>query len=181
MENYKKNWFKYITLFVACFLIRLIPFRSPNIEPILTTQMPFAKRHGKLAGFSFGFLSIILYDLSVGQVGVWTFVTSITYGLIGIWAGFYFRNRNGSKSDYVKFAVISTLLFDIVTGLSIGPIFYGQSFVEAVVGQIPFTALHLLGNISFAYLLSPVIYNFVTSNKKSEIPFLFKILNYKHI
>src|SRR3989344_5678264 len=32
METYKKNWFKYLVGFIACLLIRLIPFLPPNIH-----------------------------------------------------------------------------------------------------------------------------------------------------
>jgi hypothetical protein len=55
------------------------------------------------------------------------------------------------------YAVIATIVYDAVTGLTIGPLFFHQSFLVSLVGQIPFTLLHLLGNVSFAIVLSPVI------------------------
>jgi len=181
METYKKNWFKYIVGFVICLLIRLIPFRPPNIEPILATQMPFAKAYGKLAGFLFAFISMVLYDLITGKVGMWTFITALAYGLLGLWASFYFKNKTNSSWNYAKFAVMGTLAFDITTGLSIGPLFFNQPFMEALIGQIPFSALHLVGNISFAIVLSPLIYRLVIENKKLETQSLAMIFNPKRV
>ncbi|MDO8590382.1 MAG: ECF transporter S component [bacterium] len=179
MNNVQKNWFKYIVGFVACLLIRLIPFRPPNIEPILATQMPFSKAYGKVAGFLFAFLSMVLYDILTGKVGIWTFITASAYGLLGLWASLYFKDKNNSSWNYAKFAIMGTLAFDIATGLSIGPLFFHQPFIEALVGQIPFTALHLVGNISFAILCSPLLYKYVIENKKFETESIMGIFNPK--
>lgn len=181
MDIYKKNWFKFVAGFIVCLLIRLIPFRPPNIEPILATQMPFSKAYGKIAGFLFAFLSMVLYDILTGKVGMWTFITASVYGLLGLWASLYFKNKNNSPWNYAKFAVMGTLAFDIVTGLSVGPIFFHQPFMEALVGQIPFTALHLAGNVGFAVVLSPLIYRFVIENKKLETESLIMIFNPKQV
>ncbi len=181
MEKNKKHWYKYTLGLATCFLIRFIPFRPPNIEPVLATQMPFAKEFGKSSGFFFGFLSIILYDIAVSKTGVWTLITALAYGLLGIWATTYFKNKNGTTIEYAKFAIMSTIVYDIVTGLSIGPIFFGQSFMQALVGQIPFTALHLMGNITFAVFLSPVIQELLIKNKLLENKFFIKNLKLKQI
>ena len=53
--------------------------------------------------------------------------------------------------------------------------------MEALIGQIPFTALHLLGNVSFALVLSPAIYNFIIENKKLESVSIIRIFNPKKI
>jgi uncharacterized membrane protein len=181
MENYKKNWFKYIVGFIVCLLIRLIPFRPPNIEPILATQMPFSKAYGKFVGFTFAFLSIVVFDVISSKVGMWTFITAFAYGLLGFWASVYFKNKKNNSWNYAKFAIMGTLTFDIVTGLSIGPLFFHQPFMEALIGQIPFTGLHLLGNVSFAIVLSPLIYRFVIENKKFETESLLIIFNTKRV
>ena len=181
MEATKKNYFKYIVGFIFCLLLRLIPFRAPNIETILATQMPFSRIYGNVAGFSFGFFSIIVYDLLTSTLGMWTIFTSVTYGFLGLWAVQYFKNKNNSSWTYVKFALMSTLLFDIVTGLSVGPLFFHQSFLSALMGQIPFTIFHLIGNTAFAFVLSPAIYNFVLQKKKLETKYSTDNLNPKTI
>ena len=170
----RKNWPKFIIGFVACLLIRLIPFRPPNIEPILATQMPFSKAYGAYVGFAFAFLSIVIYDLVTGMLGVWTLLTASTYGVLGLAAAFYFKNRRANALNFAGFAILGTIFFDAVTGLSVGPLFFNQPFSEAFFGQIPFTGLHLLGNISFALVLSPAIYRYVIGNKKLEFKFYEK-------
>lgn len=179
MNTIQKNWFKYVVGFVACLLIRLIPFRPPNIEPILATQMPFSKAYGKIAGFLFAFLSMVLFDIITGKVGMWTFITASAYGLLGLWASVYFKNKNNSSWNYAKFAVMGTLAFDIVTGLSVGPVFFHQPFMEALIGQVPFTAFHLIGNVGFAIVFSPLLYKYVIENKKFESTSLIAIFNPK--
>ena len=181
MGTNTKNYFKYSAGFLFCLLLRLIPFRMPNVETILAVQMPFSRVYGKFLAFSFGFFSIIVYDILTSTLGVWSIFTSLTYGFLGLWAVSYFQNKNNSSWTYVKFAIMSTLLFDIVTGLSVGPLFFHQSFLSALSGQIPFTLFHLVGNISFAYILSPAIFSFVLEKKKIETKYFTNISNPKTI
>ena len=181
MNIFVKSWFKFVLGFVVCLLIRLIPFRPPNIEPIMTAAMPFSRAYGKIVGFLFAFSSMTLFDLIVGRIGIWTFFTAFTYGLVGFFAAYYLQNKKNTAWNYAKFAIISTIIFDVVTGLTIGPLFFGQSFSAAVIGQIPFTVIHLLGNVSFALILSPALYTFVIENKKFESTNLFINIKAKHI
>jgi len=168
MNPNKKNYFKIILIFILCLFVRLIPFRAPNIEPILATTMPLGKIHGAFVGFSFAVLSILIYDVVTGTLGVQTFFTVLAYGAIGLWSASYFKNHESSSLNYVRFAIMGTLIFDALTGLTVGPLFFHQSFLGSLVGQIPFTALHLLGNITFAFVLSPAIYNFMI--RKKDLP-----------
>lgn len=159
---------KFFLLTIFCLLVRLVPFRVPNVEPILASAMPLSKAFGALAGFLFGALSILLYDFVTGTLGVHTFFTASAYGLVGLGAGWYFQSREASAGNLVRFAIAGTLFFDATTGLLIGPIFYGQSFAAAFTGQIPFTALHLLGNLVFALTLSPIIYQILIKKKREK-------------
>jgi energy-coupling factor transport system substrate-specific component len=151
-----KNWFKYILAFASVFALRMMPFRAPNVEPIMTVIMPFSKVYGGIMSFVFGALSIVLYDSFTSGLGIWTLVTATVYGVIGYGAQSFFKNRSGWKS-YATYAAMATIFYDAITGLTIGPLFFHQSFMISLVGQIPFTILHLLGNVSFAIVLSPVI------------------------
>src|ERR1035437_355605 len=160
----KKNWLKYTIAFFSVLIFRMIPFRTPNVEPIMAVIMPFGKIYGGVMAFVFGFLSIVLFDSMTSGIGVWTLVTALAYGLLGIGAQYYFKNRSGWKS-YASYAVVATILYDVVTGLTIGPLFFHQTFMISLVGQIPFTVLHLLGNISFAIVLSPVIERWVMNSE----------------
>ena len=140
------------------------------------TLMPFSKKYGILGGFIFGFLSIALFDFATGKVGIWTLITGMSYGLLGIGAGFFFRNRESSVLNYLKYAIVGTIAYDAATGLTIGPIFYGQPFMEALTGQISFTLMHLLGNIVIAVGVSPLLYRWVVANQKFEVNNIFALL-----
>jgi len=172
MNSDTKNYFnlglKFLLVFIFSLVARLLPVRVPNIEPIMAGTMPIGRAYGALAGFSFAFLSILIYDLLTNTLGIHTLFTTLAYGVIGLYSARYFQKREGNTLDYVRFAIGGTLFFDGLTGLTVGPIFMGQPFLNALVGQIPFTLLHLLGNIIFAILLSPVIYRLLIKKKRAQ-------------
>lgn len=150
---------KIILAWAGVFLFRLVllPVRAPNVEPLLATLMPVSKGLGMLQSFAFAALSITLYDAVTSGIGLWTLVTAFAYGLLGVAAHAYFTNREGTRTRFVGFAIVSTLLYDAATGLTVGPLFFGQPLAVAAAGQIPFTLLHLAGNVAFAATLSPVL------------------------
>ncbi|MCE9585321.1 hypothetical protein K8Q94_01715 [Candidatus Nomurabacteria bacterium] len=177
MIKNEQNFLKYFTAFIACFLLRLIPFRPPNIEPLLAVQMPFSNVFGYFSTFFFGFMSIVVYDSVTSGIGMWTFITAIAYGFLGIWAMFFFKNRAPKALNYAYFAVMGTLAYDAVTGLTIGPLFFNQSFMNALIGQIPFSAMHLIGNITMALTISPLIHKYITQNTYLEQKTFNKLFN----
>ena len=150
-----KDKFKILIVFVGCFLFRLIPFRAPNVEPIMASIMPLGRKYGALMAFLFGFLSMFLFD-SMTHFGPWTWEGSITYGLIGLASTFYFKEFKTSGFNFAVFAFFATIFFDLITGVLFAPMF-GQTIFNALILQIPFTLLHLAGNIGFALTLSPLI------------------------
>ncbi|QQG37674.1 MAG: ECF transporter S component [Candidatus Kaiserbacteria bacterium] len=159
---------KFVIGWVAVFLFRLIPFRPPNFEPMLATVMPFSKRYGPAGSFLFGFLGIVLYDAVTSGWGSWTAVTALSYGLLGLGAHYFFKNRAASVKNFLVFGVPATIIYDAVTML-IGPLFNNQSFAVAVVGQIPFTLMHLTGTITFSVLLAPALYRWVIQNEAFDV------------
>jgi len=163
-----KKYLKYIIAFFSVFVIRLLPFRAPNVEPIMAVIMPFGKKYNSTSVFIFSVFSIVLFDLATAGIGIWTLITAIVYGLIGIGASFYFKNRSGWR-NYALYAFFATIVYDALTGLTIGPLIFGQSFMVSLVGQIPFTILHLIGNVSFAIVLSPVIERWVVKESVKTI------------
>lgn len=168
MERTEKNYIKFSLALIFCLLVRLIPLRAPNVEPIMSATMPMSKAYGAFSGFFFAVLSILIYDIVTGTLGKQTFFTAPVYGLVGFWAGRYFSNKKGTASDYVRFAVIGTLFYDAMTGFTVGPLFYEQPLIAAFWGQLPFTALHLVSNVAFAYILSPEIYKYLIRKRNEE-------------
>lgn len=158
-----KGKIKILIVFIGCLLFRLIPLRAPNVEPIMASIMPLGRKYGVVVGFLFGFLSIFLYD-AVTHFGSWTWVAGITYGLIGAVSAWYFSKAKSSILNFAVFAFFATILYDFVTGVLFAPIFY-ETMYTALILQIPFTALHLAGNIGFALTLSPILNKWFASEK----------------
>jgi uncharacterized membrane protein len=162
-----KSKIKVLIIFIGCFLFRLIPLRAPNLEPIMASVMPISRRYGAFFAFSFSFLSIFLYDL-ITHFGAWTWIVGITYGLIGVASFVYFKKFKSSAFNFALFAFFATIVFDVITGVLFAPMF-GQSMANAFIMQIPFTALHLAGNVGFALTLSPILNKWITSEKFSSL------------
>lgn len=141
----------------ACLIIRLIPIRPANVEPILATAMPAAPRLGIPGAFLFGFLSILAKDLLDGRVGIWTAGTAIMYGLVTLGARVFANPRYRTAVGYAMYAVIATLVYDAVTGVVMGPLFFHQTLLMAFLGQIPFTLRHLFSNVLLAIVVTPIL------------------------
>ncbi len=155
--------FKILIVFVGCLLFRLIPLRAPNVEPIMASIMPLGRKYGAMAGFLFGFLSIFLFD-TITHFGSWTWIAGITYGLIGAVSALYFLKYKSKVLNFVVFAVCATIFYDLITGVLFAPMF-GETMSTAFALQIPFTALHLAGNIGFAVTLSPILNKWLATEK----------------
>jgi len=132
-----KSLVKYIIGITICILIRFIPMPLPNIEPIMATMMPFAKKYGKLAAFIFASTAIIVLDFVTGMVGIWTAVTAITYGFVGVFAAQYLYKKKNKVRYYVGFAILGTILYDAITGIAMGTLLFEQTLMVTVLGQIP--------------------------------------------
>ena len=169
--SFSSGALKFVIGWTAVFLFRLIPFRPPNFEPMLATVMPFSKRYGIVGSFLFGFLGIVFYDAITSGWGSWTAVTAICYGLLGVAAHLFFKNRDASVKNFLLFGIPATVAYDAVT-MMIGPLFMQQPLIAALTGQISFTLMHLLGTIVFSVLLSPALYRWVIENERLEFSFL---------
>ena len=173
---YKIKMIKFILGWLAVMAVRLIPGRPANFEPMLAAVMPYSASYSRIQSFLFGFLGIIVFDLISNKVGMWTLITAVAYGLLGLASAIYFANHEASVKNFVFFGAVGTVVYDAVTGLSIGPIFYGQPFMEALIGQVPFTLMHLVGTTFFALVLSPVILRFIVRNEKFEVKNVLKLV-----
>ncbi len=146
---------RYSAGLALCVLARLFSF-APNVEPVMGFTMPFAKKFGRYAGMAFAAIAMVSIDFFTHRLGLWTLYTVGAYAVVGYAAGGFFANRKPGRKDFLAFSVAGTLFFDAVTALLFGWQF-GQTLELTVLGQIPFTASHLLGNAAFALLASPAI------------------------
>ncbi len=142
--------------FLTCFLglfLRLLLINLPNIEPISSLLICLSKRFNVIELFLFGFLNIFLFDIITFKFGTWTIFTALTYSFVGL--GAYLVKKE--KVHYLKYSIISTIIYDVITGLIMGPVLFNQNFYEALIGQIPFSINHILGNmilaVTFTYVL----------------------------
>ncbi|MFH1056835.1 MAG: DUF6580 family putative transport protein [Candidatus Micrarchaeota archaeon] len=138
-----------------CVLVRLFAV-TPNFEPIMGFTMPFAKKYGKYAGLVFALLALVAIDFFTRRIGLWTVYTGITYAAVGFAAGRFFEKRKADRKNLLVFSIAGTLAFDLVTALAFGWQF-NQTLAATILGQVPFTAVHLLGNAAYALLASPAI------------------------
>lgn len=173
----KRDAIKYIIGLVAVLFLRLLP-HPPNVEPVTATLMPFAKRGGWFIGMAFGLLAILIYDLITRTLGIWSLMTAGTFALIGILANLYLKRRSGHIAHYVGFSIVAALIYDAITGIGTGMLFFGQTFMTTFLGQIPFTLYHLAGNIVLAALISPLLQRWVCENPELETsPVMNRIRN----
>jgi hypothetical protein len=163
-----KNSVKYVLALLFCVFVRILP-RPPNVEPVMTATMPFAKEFGGYAGFAFAAFSMLALDFVSGRVGYWTIYTALAYGVVGYTAWAWLSRKKEARGiDYAKFAFFATIFYDAVTAAAFGMQF-GQSLQVTLIGQIPFTLYHLLGNFLMAYLVSPLIHKWIVTNPKLEL------------
>lgn len=165
-----RDSFKYALTFLFCVFVRILP-RPPNVEPIMTSSMPLAKEFGGYAGFLFAAFSVAALDFIEGRAGYWTVYTSLAYGIVGYAAWWWLSRKKEVKGrDYLVFALFATIFYDAVTALAFGMQF-GQSLGVTIAGQIPFTAYHLLGNLTMGYFLSPLIQKWIVANPRLNLEF----------
>lgn len=175
-----KNAVKYLIGLLVVIFLRIVP-HPPNVEPITATIMPFGKKFGWLAGALFGAASIIIFDLihptpGYPRIGVWTWVTAGMFALIGVASWLYLKNKQNKIRYYVGFSVIATIVYDFITGPIMSTFIWNMGFMESLIGQIPFTLNHLIGNIVLAIFVSPLLYQWVIDNPKLETqPLIDKI------
>ncbi len=164
MKSPVEKYLKVAILFFGAIFYRLIPVRPPNVEPILAMVMPLSKGFSRVLSVAFPFVSIVLYDFLTAGIGGHTWSVAITYSAIGLASYFYFQKKSLSYKDTVPFTIYSILFFDIMTGLVIGPMLGTQTFMTALVGQVPFTALHLMGGVLFTLFATPAVSKFLTKD-----------------
>ncbi len=168
---------KYVVGFVGTLIFRLLSpfFGLWNISPLMATELAGSKAYGPWVGGLYGALSIALVDIIMGKTGSWTIVTSLTYGAVGVLGALFLKNRLASRRNFIIASIVGTLLFDLVTGVLMGPLLFGGSYTVAAIGQIPFTFRHLAGNVFFAATLAPWFYHKIITNPKWELSHIFKL------
>lgn len=161
------GFFKVIFAGILCNLYRLLRF-IPNNDPVMGAMLPFSKKSPWVSG-AFAALTMASFDLITGTLGIWTIVTSITYGLLGVAFGFaYGRMKRVGMREYLASGIIGVIAFDFITGPVASSFFFKIGFWEALLGQVPFTLLHLLSVTFFVALLVPLLDRTIIENRALE-------------
>lgn len=159
---------KYALSMLFCNSYRFLRF-IPNNDPIMGCMLPFSRQGRWWQPALFAFLTMLTFDLITMKVGIWTLVTASTYGFLGLLFHFVYKRMKKVKlRHYLGSGVVGVLIFDFVTGVVFGPAMFGIGYMQALIGQIPFTALHLLSVSAFILILTPLLDRAVISNPSLE-------------
>jgi len=162
------KFLKYFLGILFCNALRFLRF-IPNNDPIMGFMLPFSRQGKWWQGALFALLAMVSFDFITMKVGLWTLVTALTYAGLGVMFHFAYKRIGKVKlKHYLGSGVAGVLIFDFVTGVLFGPAMFGMSFLQAFVGQIPFTAMHLLTVTFFILLLTPLLDRTIVSNPLLE-------------
>ncbi len=157
------RFLKVALLWLACIAVRALPWRIPNVEPVMAAMLPVSAVSGVVLSAVFPAVAMVAFDVMGGAVGIWTPVTALSYAAIGLLASRLFAGKTIRPLSAGFFALYSTLLYDAVTA-ALGPLAFGQGWIETYVGQVPFTINHVLGNIVLCALFSPLLQRWLVSS-----------------
>jgi len=159
---------KYAIGILFCNAYRLLRF-IPNNDPIMGCMLPFAKQGKWWHAALFALITMVSFDFITMRVGLWTAVTAGTYASLGLLFHFqYKRIKQVKLKHYLGSGVAGVLIFDFVTGVLFGPVMFGMTFAQALIGQVPFTILHLLTVSGFVLIITPLLDRTVISNPALE-------------
>lgn len=145
-------------------VIRLFAF-IPNNDPIMALMLPYSKKKNKLAAFLFPFITMVSFDVITGHLGLLTLITSLTYGSLGLLFVFIYKNRKVGIKSYLLSGMLGVVIFDFITGCIAFPILFNMSFEQAIIGQMPFTLIHLATVSAFILIITPLVDKHVLNNK----------------
>ena len=131
---------------------------------------------GPKAGFTVGFLSILISDMAFFGLGFWTPITSFIMGLNGLLAGLLWHNRGSlSRFELALGGLLITLFYDIATSiLTMIPFVKPETLIyTALVGLFipcpyPMGPVHELTTALLMGMLSPSIIHVIRGVKCGE-------------
>lgn len=157
MKNHAKNALTFIGGLVLTNLYRLLRF-FPNNDPVMGFALPIARNQKWWQAFLFPALAMVTFDLLTAKIGAWTLVTAGVYGALGILFHLYFKKKtNVGLGTYAKLSIVGVLIFDLVTGPVLTSYLFKIPFGLTLIGQIPFTLLHLASAVTITLVLAPIL------------------------
>lgn len=135
----KKNIRVGILIWCGCFCARLASQAiCADSIPLLAIQQTVGSIFGLWGGIFFSLTQFLATDIFTHNVGIWTI------GVLGatLCASLVVALNNKATVSWWQ-PLVAVVVYDIITGLCMGPLLWNQPWLIACVGQIPHTALHL--------------------------------------
>lgn len=159
---------KYLLSMLFCNAYRLLRI-IPNNDPIMGFMLPFSRQDKWWQGSLFALITMISFDVITMRLGLWTITTALTYASLGLLFHLIYKKVGKVKlKHYLGSGVLGVLIFDFVTGVVFGPAMFGMSFLQALIGQIPFTLMHLITVSAFILIVTPVLDRAIVNNPVLE-------------
>ncbi len=138
--------------------MRLLFAPIPAFKPISAIVIISGIAFGMESGFMVGALSALLSNIYFGQ-GPWTPFQMLSWGIIGVIAGFIFKRDKLPNYILLVFiaiigGVIYSLMMDVWTVLSIGDGFSAARYLAAITTSLPFMAIYVVSNVVFLIVLA---------------------------
>jgi len=106
----------------------------------------------------FAFVAMFVFDYFTSGIGVWTWVTAITYAGLAVLFGLLFKRIKQVKFvHYIGATTIGVLIFDLITGPGLSTIIFHQPLLITILGQIPFTLMHLASAVTYTFFFVPLL------------------------
>ena len=166
---------KFVLSITISNIIRLFSF-IPNNDPIMALMLPYSKQKNRIAAFLFPFITMFSFDAITGHLGILTVVTAMTYGCLGLFFAFIYKNRKVGLKTYLGSGALGVLIFDFVTGCIAFPLLFNMPFEQAIFGQIPFTIIHLVTVSCYVVVITPLLDKHILQNPKLSDTKLFNYL-----
>ncbi|MFA6328399.1 MAG: hypothetical protein WCY41_03060 [Candidatus Micrarchaeia archaeon] len=103
--------------------------------------------------------------LGAQSIGLWTLTGALAWGIVAVL--FARQKPDGSPFTFAKLGIGGTLVFDAITGVILSSLVWGMPWGDALVGQIPFTAKHLLGIAAVSLVLAPLLFPSVVKRMRA--------------
>jgi len=149
--------YKYLAGGIIANLYRFLRI-FPNSDPIMGFVIPAAKNEKWWKAPLFAFATMFVFDFFTSGIGVWTWVTAGTYSAIALGAGHFLKERKSSITNFLSAGALGVIVFDAITGPGLSSFIFGQPLALTIIGQIPFTVMHLV-SASFGILIISPFYD----------------------
>jgi energy-coupling factor transport system substrate-specific component len=149
-----KEWLLVIGFAGLAAFLRVPMQAVPSAEPLTFFAILAGWLFGRNKGFIVGASSLYISNfLVMGGQGPWTPFQALGFGIAG-WVGGLLR-KNASIFEIVTISVIGTLIFELIINSATPLMLGGASIFTAFALAIPFTLVHLVSNLLFAFGLKP--------------------------